>query len=34
MSLKTLSLSHNPLSSASISIYIPQLQERGVRVSW
>jgi hypothetical protein len=34
MSLKSLSLGHNPLSSASVNIYIPQLRERGVWVGW
>jgi len=34
MSLKSLSLFNNPLSSASINIYVPQLRERGVNVGW
>ncbi len=32
--LTTLYLDENPLSETSVNVYIPQLEERGVNVSW
>ena len=32
--LHKLTISNNPLSPASLDIYIPQLEERGVEVDW
>jgi len=32
--LTYLDLQENPLSTTSVNVYIPQLEERGVKVSW